>query len=803
MAIKSFADTSAVSLAYGFTDAANTAEVDLQELKYIPFTTEGFTMAKEAQVSQAITASRRSKGSKNTKGSASGAFTIEFGAADFCLDMLQALLMNKWKQDGGVMTIHDGDLKQYMVVEKTIRPSRGEEEKQSHEQFFGTLINDGTLELGDGELITLALNTISANAEYTEALQGEDGTGGSLVLSKEAPADYEIADASNNVKNIKITNLQGEPLELTFSSATLNVENNVREQPGIGHVFAAGIGMGKVGVNMSGEVYYYDQTLLDVHMRNERIKAEMTLETRDGKFEIFLPNLIAQSPSSNAGGENQDYTTSIELVAEEGEHEGVKCVIFIKYTPADEATLPGQINIDELDIDDIDKTFEISGTTFNIADGNFITATIKDVQGNTAVFDQIEVQGNAFEHTAINIGSLIAGRLEFEFTAEDLQGDEVKVTAEGFMAVVQDAGISVNLDYAAQTLDVLGTTTAIPSGAEVSISITDSQGASAQPVTTTVQNDAFEALGIDISGLVGMLTVEVLIEDYPASITELVDNAAPLAITNVSATIDPVTGLLTIAVDTQGFLDNTPVSIEIEDEDNQAISVTSEVLGNQIVKSNIDVSSLVDGTLSIEGVVGSETFNTNVTKDTSITLGNLVGIINNGKETAAFFLEIPNAVDGIAVTAEIEDSQGQKVTFSGLVVENESVETEDIDISSLEDGELTVRVEISGESKESTMMKGADYTVETTSTVDDSGQLIDSTGIVGVGVGFDGQEVEFLVEDEDGEEAEEITTNQSNTFEIHSLSISALKGGTLTVTASVESAEGWIAVGTEEVTYTP
>ena len=70
MAIKSFADTSAVSLAYGFTDAANTAEVDLQELKYIPFTTEGFTMAKEAQVSQAITASRRSKGSKNTKGSA-------------------------------------------------------------------------------------------------------------------------------------------------------------------------------------------------------------------------------------------------------------------------------------------------------------------------------------------------------------------------------------------------------------------------------------------------------------------------------------------------------------------------------------------------------------------------------------------------------------------------------------------------------------------------------------------------------------------------------------------------------------
>ena len=44
MAIKSFADTSAVSLAYAFSDAATTTEVVDIDFQLVPFTTEGFTL---------------------------------------------------------------------------------------------------------------------------------------------------------------------------------------------------------------------------------------------------------------------------------------------------------------------------------------------------------------------------------------------------------------------------------------------------------------------------------------------------------------------------------------------------------------------------------------------------------------------------------------------------------------------------------------------------------------------------------------------------------------------------------------
>lgn len=333
MAIKSFADTSAVSLSYAFSDAANASESVVTGMKLIPFTTEGFTMSKEAKSSQAISGDRRVKGSKNTKGTASGAATLEFGAVDFCLDFLQAALMSEWQDETLYKTITDGELKQFLLIEKTVRPDIGTDKKQSHERFYGTLVNDVSLELSDGELITMAVNTMSANADYTEALQGVGGLGGSLATSKTAPASYEIADASNNLQKLVLTDADGVPLELTFSSATLQIENNVREQSAIGHEFAAGMGMGKVGVNISGEVYYYDQTVLDIHMTNKRMKGSLEIKTTEGKFEFFFPNMMAQSPSSNAGGENQDYTTSLTLTAEEGVHEGVNCSIYIKYTP--------------------------------------------------------------------------------------------------------------------------------------------------------------------------------------------------------------------------------------------------------------------------------------------------------------------------------------------------------------------------------------------------------------------------------------------------------------------------------------
>ena len=337
MTIKSFADTSAVSLAYAFSTAADSTDTPPTTLKYLPFTSEGFKLSKEAKSSTAIGSNRRNLGSKNTKGTAEGAATIEFGGAQFCRDMLQAAMLIAWTPgavpgtDPDVLT--DGALKQYMVWERCIRPNVGATEKQSLERYYGALVNEATLTMNDGDIVTLATNLVAVNGDYAEAVQGSGGLGGSIATTKSAPASYELADASNNLKSLKLFDALGVELPVVFSQATLKVTNNVRTQGAVGHVFAAGAAMGKVAVELSGTIYYYDQTVLKAHMENEVLSASFSIETAEGKLDFFLPALTAQSPGGNAQGENQDYTNTITFTGQEGllVDGTTKCVLAIDW----------------------------------------------------------------------------------------------------------------------------------------------------------------------------------------------------------------------------------------------------------------------------------------------------------------------------------------------------------------------------------------------------------------------------------------------------------------------------------------
>ena len=343
--IKSFNDTSSVSVAYAISAAADKATVLTAKpaMKLLPFTGESFTMQKEAKTSSAIRGDRRTSGSKNTKGSANGGVTVEFGAVNFVLDLLQLAMMNTWAEiEVGVPAsgkyITDGEIKQFMLVEKTINQGKLATDRLDHEWYFGTAINDATLQFGDGELVTFEASTISANADYGNALAGVDGLGGSLALSKATPADYEVADSSNNLASIELKDAEGDVMEVVWSDASLQIQNNVREQSGLSKQFAAGIGIGMVGVNFSGEIYYVSQAVLDAHMKNGSLSAKITVGTTEGTFTIHLPKLKAQAPTNNAEGQNNDFKTSLTLAAEAGEvdigGETITCMIAIEYVAA-------------------------------------------------------------------------------------------------------------------------------------------------------------------------------------------------------------------------------------------------------------------------------------------------------------------------------------------------------------------------------------------------------------------------------------------------------------------------------------
>jgi hypothetical protein len=341
--IKTFNDSSSVTVAYAITDSADKATVEAAKpaMKLVPFTKEAFQMQKEAKTSEAIRGDRRTSGSKNTKGSANGGVTVEFGAVGFVLDLLQVAMLSTWKDiDAGNPAagkyITDDQLIQYLLVEKTTRQGALATDKQDHEWYFGTVINDLSMKFADGELITLETSTISANGDYASAVIGANGLGGSLASAKAKPIQYEIADSSNNLATIEMKS-GTTVMEVTWSDATLQLQNNAREQSGLSRQFAAGVGVGLVAVTFSGEIYYVDQSLLDAHMKNGFVSIKLTISTAQGTFTIQMPNMKVGSPTNNAEGQNTDYTTAVTLTAEAGEVEigaaTVPCMIAIEYVP--------------------------------------------------------------------------------------------------------------------------------------------------------------------------------------------------------------------------------------------------------------------------------------------------------------------------------------------------------------------------------------------------------------------------------------------------------------------------------------
>lgn len=322
MPVKQFNDTSIVSVGYAIDNAANEGELSATEMTYVPYTTEGFSISKETKQSGAIVNDRRPNGSKNTNGSASGSFTTEFGYAPFVLDMLQVALMSTWTEDttaaDGSRYITDGEDLQFFVAEKRERVSPGGVRRNVHQRFFGNLVNEATIEIGNGELVTFQVSTNAAFGDVDEADASTNEDAGGLVTSYKIPASYEIADSSNNIDKIVLKDDAGNPLDVTWTDMTLTISNNVREQPGLGNEFAAGMAIGRVGVSVSGNIYYMDSTILNTHLNNGTASLEITISTSEGTFTIVIPKLKAESPEANSQSPNEDYSQSVSLTAERG-----------------------------------------------------------------------------------------------------------------------------------------------------------------------------------------------------------------------------------------------------------------------------------------------------------------------------------------------------------------------------------------------------------------------------------------------------------------------------------------------------
>lgn len=207
-------------------------------------------------------------------------------------------------------------------------------------QFFGTCINELSLEFADGDFVKASVTTMSTdfNLSRNSSNASGDNFTGSLASAYVVEPVVDLLDTTDSVKQIVLKDENGEVIPAVFSTASLKLTNNLREQAALGYEYMAGVGAGKVNVTLSGDIYFYNNDIFKKHLDNGRVSAHITLTGESETLEITLPKLAISAPSNNAQGENQDYKTSVTFNAEAGIAElnnGVQkeCVIAFLLNP--------------------------------------------------------------------------------------------------------------------------------------------------------------------------------------------------------------------------------------------------------------------------------------------------------------------------------------------------------------------------------------------------------------------------------------------------------------------------------------
>lgn len=235
-------------------------------------------------------------------------------------------------------SITDGEKIKPLLVEKYEKNTVDGTTYHEFSQFFGTCVNELSFEFGGADFVKVSATTMSTdfNLNYSSSNTPDADYSESLAESYVAAAQDSLLDTANSIKSIKLLDVDGNQIQAVFSTASLKIVNNLREQAALGYEYMAGIGAGKVNVTLTGEIYFFNNDIFRKHLDNEKVSAIIELEDSNEALQIIIPKLTVAAPTNNSQGENQDYKTSLSFNAEEGLvdlGDGLTkyCVIAMKY----------------------------------------------------------------------------------------------------------------------------------------------------------------------------------------------------------------------------------------------------------------------------------------------------------------------------------------------------------------------------------------------------------------------------------------------------------------------------------------
>ncbi|WP_286220915.1 VCBS domain-containing protein [Marinobacter apostichopi] len=230
-------------------------------------------------------------------------------------------------------------------------------------------------------------------------------------------------------------------------------------------------------------------------------------------------------------------------------------------TEAELNAIEGNLTVVVDNVDNANRSIDVSGTTTDVAPGEIVNVTITDSVGNTVTTTGIVADDGSFNVDDILLitedGSpLVDGPLTVNAGTEDRNGNNLDENAPaGTILDATDGALTVvvdGVDNANRTIDLSGTTTDVAPDETVNLTVTDSAGNVVETTGTVAEDGTFDVDGVNLTTVNGVdlvdgpLTVTATAEDRNGNSLE--DNAPTGTVLNAVDDVPVISGDTTGAV---------------------------------------------------------------------------------------------------------------------------------------------------------------------------------------------------------------------------------------------------------------
>ncbi|WP_415835985.1 beta strand repeat-containing protein, partial [Pseudoalteromonas mariniglutinosa] len=398
----------------------------------------------------------------------------------------------------------------------------------------------------------------------------------------------------------------------------------------------------------------------------------------------------------------------------------------------------------------------ISGTVTNVEDGQTVTVSVKDINGKIVTFSATVLAGEWLVADA-DLSILAQGQLIFSATVKDLScntatatADHIKDTLAEVTIVVESNGDNLINSNEVNAVTLYGEATHIEDGQLVTITVTDSAGIS-QQFTTTVMNQQWQLADLDFTSFAeGKLDFTVTANDLAGNSASNTTDVFKDTLSTISMQIqtngDDILNELEVNPAIFGGVANdieTGQAVEITVTDSQGTILTfnTVVRNGYFIIEDGDLSTLADGELTFTATTtdingNPATATTVVTKNTApvdITIDIDTGSDNVINDAESATVDITgttvNVEDGAIVTVVLTDSNGDSLTFTTQVFNNQW-RLDNIDSRFLIDGNINGTATVTnsvGNSGSAQEIVGKDVVANITVQLNDADQVINQT----------------------------------------------------------------------------